>query len=249
MAISEDMAYKWNFIIKCFALMLVDFIGPLVAVLIYTTSEGIPGWTLEEFILFTGTITLVLGMGHAVMLGIAWRTIKDVRKGEFDKVMVKPMRPLLFLSLTAWDLEGFAEVAAGLMMIVWAMMKLWAGITFGNFMLYLLLLCAGFLFQYCVMVIIASIAFIAVKSFALFDLFWNINKFARWPLNVFGVGTRVFFTFIFPLAVAAHYPTTALLHGMGFLFLVKILLPVLALFGATLLLWRWAMKKYTSAGG
>ncbi|MFC1753038.1 ABC transporter permease [Thermoproteota archaeon] len=249
LAVAEDMAYKGNFIIKCFALILVDMIGPLIAVLIYTSSSGIPGWSLAEFILFTGTITLVLGIGHALMFAIPWYTISAVRRGEFDKYLIKPFNPLVYLSLSAWDLEGFAEVGAGLLMVGWALTKLWVGITIGNILLYIFLILVGCVFIYSCMVLIASASFLFVKTFGLFDLFFNITKFARYPLNVFGSTTRIFFTFLFPLAIAAHYPTTALLHGMPLLIIVKVVLPVIAFFGLTLFLWSRAMKKYSSAGG
>ncbi|MBU0461431.1 MAG: ABC-2 family transporter protein [Nanoarchaeota archaeon] len=249
LAVSEDFAYRWNFIVKCVALILVDLIGPLVAVLIYTTSSGIPGWSLEQFILFTGTITLVLGIAHAMMFDVPWRTIETIRQGEFDRYMVKPFNPLVYLTLSAWDLEGFAEVIAGLMMIVWALVKLWAGITLGHFMMYLFLLLAGCLFIYSCMVLIAATAFLVVKSLGLFDLFFEITKFARYPMDVFGVSTRMIFTFFFPLAIAAHYPTTALLQGISGIMVLKIIIPVAVFFVLTLLAWKLAMRKYSSAGG
>ena len=249
MAVSEDLAYKWNFMIKCFALILVDFIGPLIAILIYTTSAGIPGWSFEEFILFTGTVTFVLGVGHAFMFGMPWRTIDAVRLGEFDRFLVKPMNTLALMSLSAWDLEGFAEIAAGLVMIIWAGIKLAGVISLGNFMLYLLLLFAGIVFVYASMVLIGATSFLVVKSFGLFDIFFNVTKFARYPLNVFGLSTRVIFTFIFPLAVAAHYPTTALLHGMATLEVIKVIVPVGLFLIVSLIAWRIAVKKYSSAGG
>ena len=249
MAVSEDLAYKFNFMIKCFALILVDFIGPIIAVLIYTTSAGIPGWSFEEFILFTGTVTLVLGAGHAMMFGMPWHTINAVRLGEFDKFLVKPMNTLALMSLSAWDLEGFAEVLAGLVMIGWAVLKLSAGISIVNVLLYLLLILVGIVFVYASMVLIAATSFLVVKSLGFFDIFFNVSKFARYPLNVFGVSTRVVFTFVFPLAVAAHYPTTALLHGMGFWTVVQVVMPVVVFLGISILAWSLAMKKYSSAGG
>ncbi len=80
--ISEDLAYKWNFFIKFIAVMLQDFIGPLVILLIYTTTAGIPGWSFHEFILFQGTLTLVLGLGHLFAVMIPVEVMHNVRQGD-----------------------------------------------------------------------------------------------------------------------------------------------------------------------
>lgn len=249
LAVAEDFAYKWNFLIKAFALVLVDFLGPLVALLIYQSSAGIPGWSFEEFILFTGTVTLVLGIGHTGMYGMPWKIIDAIKNGEFDRFMVKPMNTLAYMSLDAWDLEGFAEVLAGLVLVGWAGMKLAAGITFANILIYIALVLAACLFLYAAMVYIAAMAFLVVKSYGLFDLFFEFTKFSRWPLNIFGVTTRIVFTFIIPLGIAAHYPTTALLHGMKLLAAIEIVLPILVFFALSLLAWKYAMRRHTSAGG
>ncbi|MBT7903728.1 hypothetical protein HN587_07735 [Candidatus Woesearchaeota archaeon] len=247
--LSSDMAYKWNFIIKCIAMALVDLLGPLIAILIYNTSSGIPGWTFEEFIFFTGTFTLVFGLNHAFFVKFPIRVIENVRNGEFDQFLIKPFNPLLFLTFSAWDLDGFAEVAVGLFLIIWSGLKLSAVMTATGIFWYIVLILFGVLFHYSIMILISAISFLVVNSWGLFDLFWGASKFARYPLNIFGATTQFTMTFIFPMAISAHYPATAILHGVTALGLIKVILPVIGFFSFSLLLWNWAMKNYTSAGG
>ena len=53
--LAGEMIYKMNFFIKTVALIFADIIGPLVTMLIYANTSGIPGWSFHEFILFQGT--------------------------------------------------------------------------------------------------------------------------------------------------------------------------------------------------
>ncbi len=246
-ALSEDMAYKANFFIKIIAIALTDFLGPLIAVLIYSNSSGIPGWTFEEFILFTGTFTLIFGLGHALVIMMPHMVIESVRRGEFDKYMVKPFNPLVLLSISCWDMDGFAEVFTGLALVIWSMTKI--GVTLPHLGLYLLLVIVGIIFQYAGMVLISAIAFRVVKSYSLYDLFFEISKFARYPLTIFGPGVQLIFTFLFPVAISSHYPVEALLRGASLLTLLKISIPVMVFLAFSIWLWEQAMKHYSSAGG
>lgn len=246
--LSSEMAYKWNFFIKSISLIIADIIGPLIAMLIYSTTSGIPGWSFEEFILFQGTIIFVLGFSHFLFVVFPFSVINNVREGTFDKILVKPYNTLLYLSSTSVDIEGLAEVFLGLALIIWAGVKL--DITIGiNALYYLIIIFFALIFQYALMVIIASLAFIFIKSYALIDLFFKLSDLARYPLNIYNSELRFFMTFIFPIAIVSSFPANALLHGLSLINLIKIVLPVFGFLIITLFIWEYAMKKYTSSGG
>ncbi|MEA3430155.1 MAG: ABC-2 family transporter protein [Nanoarchaeota archaeon] len=245
--LSRHMAYKANFIMKVLAVMIMDFVGPLVVLLIYQSTPGIPGWTFPQFILFQGTLTLIFGIGHMFMVMIPVQCIEEIRSGTFDKILTKPFKPLTYLTLTSVDIDGVGEVIVGLALIIWAFGALNLG--FGvNFLFYLALLAVALLFEYSAHVLIASMAFIAVKSWALFDVLFRLKMFGRYPASIYNPGLQMFLTFIFPIAIAAFYPVEVLLKGMS----ISVLWAVLAVVGfsiVTRLFWAYAMKKYTSAGG
>lgn len=247
--ISSQMAYKANFVTKILSLMLMDIVGPLIILLIYTNTAGIPGWSFEEFILFQGTMTLVFGFGHAFIVMMPARVLEDVREGHFDKHLIKPFNTLTYFLFSSPDIDGFAEVFVGLALISWAFAKLGLSILSLNFLVYLLLILVAFLFQYAVMITISALAFLFVKSWALFDILFTLSNFARYPLNIYSSGFVFFLTFLFPIAVSAFYPVEVLLRGLTFLNLVKVVLPVVAAFCISIWFWNRAMKKYSSAGG
>lgn len=247
--LNKEFAYKTNFIITIIGMTLGDFIGPLMAMIIYGTTVGIPGWTLDQFLLFQGTLIFVFGLGHALWWGFFWVAFEAIERGDFDKYLLKPYNSWLYIAAAGIDWDGFIEVIFGLVLIIYAMIKLQISITNTGFFYYLVLIGAAVLFQSALMTFVTAGSFIAVKNEALYNLFMRMFDFARYPLTVYGVGLRIFLTFFFPVAVSSFYPAEALIRGMGVAELIMVIMPVIAVFCISLWAWHRAIRKYTSAGG
>jgi len=247
--LSSELAYKLNFVIKSFSLVIADFISPLFAILIYNTTLGIPGWTLEQFILFQGTLILITGLTHFLLIRIPYKVIDEVKQGTFDKYLVKPYNTLLFFSFSSVSVEGLVEALTGVALIIWSFVKLNLNVFSFNFLVYLFLIVVGFLFVYSLMVLIASLSFLVVKSEALVSLFFRVIDLARYPVQIYGLGFRFFLTFLVPVAIISTYPASSLIFGISFKTILGILAPVLIFLLLSVYLWHRAMKKYTSAGG
>ena len=201
--LSSEMAYKTNFLIKSFALLIADLIGPIITMLIYSSSSGIPGWRFEEFILFQGTFILVTGISHAFILTFPVIVVENVREGTFDKILIKPFNPLLYLTFSSIDLEGVAEIITGTFLIAWSLIKLDISIFSVNTVYYAMFLLLALLFLYSAMIIISALAFLVVRSFGLFELLFKFMDVARYPMNIYGFEMKLIFTFLIPLAVKA----------------------------------------------
>ena len=249
MEISTDLAYKTNFIIRCFALVISDFIGPLIVLLIYNSSLGVPGWKFEEFILFQGTFIFVTGIAHTFIYHIPFNVIENVREGTFDKILTKPFNPLLYLTFSSIDLEGIAEVITGIFLIAWSLIKLDISIFSLNAVYYALFLLLALLFLYSAMIMISALAFIVVRSFGLLELLFKFMDVARYPMNIYGLEMKFIFTFLLPIAVISFYPASALLGRFSIATFIEILVPVSIFFAISLFAWNFGIKKYTSAGG
>ena len=247
--LSKEIVYKWNFIIKLISIMTIDVVSPLITLLIYSTTSGIPGWSFEQFLLFQGIFIFVMGISHATQFAIGWTTVYNVREGTFDKFLTKPYNPLVYLTLTSFDLEGFGEVFVGLFLIIFGFVKLDLAVLSWNFLAFAVLILAAILFMYSLIVLISALAFIFVKSFGLFNIFFNILEMARYPSTIYGSSIRFMITFLFPVAIASTFPALAILEGFSLFGVVKAILPVIGFFLLSLFLWSAAMKKHSSAGG
>ena len=71
----------------------------------------------------------------------------------------------------------------------------------------------------------------------------------RYRMNIYGFEMKLIFTFILPIAVISFYPASVLLGTLSFLSLVEILTPVIVFLIFSIVMWNFAIKKYTSSGG
>jgi ABC-2 type transport system permease protein len=246
--LSKHIAYKTNFILKILANASADVIAPLFALLIYQNTSGIPGWSFEQYILLTGTLILVSGIGHVFTIKIPMQCIDAIRNGSFDAILTRPFNTLTYLTLTSVDIDGIGSLFTGLFLIIWAYIKLDLGFSM-NLVWYLLFLGLAVLFEYSIYVLIAALAFIFVKSWALFQVVFQLKMFAKYPTTIYNPKLQFLITFIIPVAMTAFYPVDVLLNGLRNYGMLWVCIPVIGFYAFTLLVWRYAMKKYTSAGG
>ena len=246
---SREMAYKTNFIIKLIALMTADFVGPIITAVIYASTAGVPGWSFEEFLLLQGIFIFVLGIMHFAQIKIASRTIHEVREGTFDKFLTKPFKPLTYISLTSWEPEGLGEAFVGLVIMIYTIIVLQINLISLNFIFFIAIIALALLFTYSFIVIIAALSFLFVKSFGIFNIFFQVMDMARYPASIYSYGMRFFVSFLIPVTVTATVPAIALIEGYSLNELLWTAFPVFLFFLVSMGIWTLAMRKYTSAGG
>jgi len=247
LTISESMSYKLGFFIQCLSLFICVLIIPLVSVVIYSVSSGIPGWSIYEFVLFQGTLSLAIGLWHAFFAGVLGWTIDNIKEGTFDKILLRPFNSLIYLITVSFDLEGLAEVLAGMCIVGFALIKL----NLFNWLLipYMLIILLALLFELSLTIIASSFAFLFIKTWRLFELISVVQRFAKYPADIYSFGIRFVITFLIPAAIASYYPVSILLGRLPLITATWLALPVLAFFVISLVLWHFAIRKYTSAGG
>jgi len=245
--ISESMAYKLGFLLQCISLFIGDLIIPFVSVVIYSVSNGIPGWSLNQFILFQGTLILVIGLWHAFFASILGWTIDNIEEGTFDKILLRPFNSLAYLTTVSFDLEGLAEVVAGICIVGFALIKL--NLFSWLLLPYALIIILALLFELSLTVIASAFAFLFIKTWRLFELINVVERFARYPADIYSFSIRFIITFLVPAAIASYYPVGVLLGRIPLTTVIWVALPVFVFFGVSLVLWHFAIRKYTSAGG
>ncbi len=246
---SSAMTFRFNFFLKAIAMVIFGIMGPIAALIIYSVSSGIPGWSFEEFLLLNGIFIFVSRLSALLFGGLAEDTIEKVREGEYDVNLVKPVSPLAFASVTAIKLDDAAGVLVGGFVIIYSLLKIGWLFNLINLLSFVFLLALAVIFMYSIDILIAALGFLVVKSYALLDIFYEIVGVGKNPLTIYGVTGIMFLTFVFPVGLAAFYPASAILGRMQTIALLYLAATALGFFAAALVLWKLAIKKYTSAGG
>jgi ABC-2 type transport system permease protein len=249
LGIAAEMAYRLNFLMKGFAMVTFDSFGPLLAILVYSVSKGIPGWSFEELLLMQAIFILTNGLTHFMFWGFAGRTINLVQDGLYDRELVRPGNPLLMALATGSDMDGFPRVITGSVIATYALIKLGWIFNPVNLFYFIVLIISAVMFFLSLQIIIAALAFLFVKSYTMMNIFDSLSDMGKNPLTVFGPMGTVLLTFVFPIGLAAFYPASALLGRLAPLNVLMLFLIGLTFFGLSAGLWAIGIKKYSSAGG
>jgi ABC-2 type transport system permease protein len=247
--IAEEMAYRLNFLLKTIAFVIFDMFGPLLALIIYGISKGLPGWTFEEFLFLQGTFTLSTGLLHVLFVRFSGRVIEGVRDGRFDIELVKPANPLLLALATSSDLDGLPRTIMGVLISTYALVKMGWIFNLMHLLAYAALIFGAVLFLLSLQIIIAAMAFIFVRTYTLWNIFDILIDIGKNPTTVFGPVGMLLFTFAFPIALAAFYPAAVILGKISIMQTLMVVSIAFAFFGFSVLLWHLGIRKYGSAGG
>lgn len=246
--IARSMMYRFDFIIGITIALAFNSIGPILQYLIFTQTEGFPGWTLEEIILFQGVLLLALGI-RVLLFGDLHGFVLDlVRDGDLDRFLIKPAPALGIIIGSGFSLNGIGSIFAGMAIIVYSVHSLELVITIVQIALFLLTLMFGVILYLGLEVLYICSVIILINIGRLDDILQSITRFGEYPLSIFAPVTKIVLITIVPFAIWANYPAEILIRGWENIIMVCMACCTLFLIGS-LYLWKICIKRYTSAGG
>jgi ABC-2 type transport system permease protein len=230
-------------------LVCFNLIGPALVYLIYYNSLSFPGWTLYEVMLLVGMFTSALALDTYFFAPIQWQTQSMVRGGHFDKMMIRPIKPLSFLFLRYPEVGSLIELALGMIIVAFSLHKLNLTYSLLQVPLFVLVFVASLAFIASIRIFNASLIFYFIRAESVANLVNDFKDFVMYPISIYGAFGMFLFSFVFPLRIISFDPAQVILGTADVVTIIKVSAVSVTLFLASLLFWNQAIKKYTSAGG
>jgi len=243
------MTYRTDFAIKLIGSLVFGLIAPLISILIYSVSQGIAGWTLYQLLILQGTMTFVIGTEGLLFGMLSWDTMESVREGRYDLELIRPIKPMTLATAKGPNLDLLSGQILGATIIIISAIKSNTHFSLQSTLLYLMLIVLGIIFLFALRACVGAFSFWFVRTWSLVHLMDTIKDIGRNPISIFGPGGLILFSFFIPIGVASFYPAQALFGRINILLLIPVAISVFAFLGLSILIWRLAIKKYSSAGG
>ena len=245
--LEEDMVYRLNFILLLSSFIIYDLFGPVLMVVVYHVSEGFPNWSFWEVLVLQASAIIVEELWFLFGSRVLFELEQNITSGRFDIYLIRPLSPLFLLFSSSCFPYGLFTLFVGVFILGYALPHL--NITLISFLFYLLFLCSGFLFLISLIILFSSISVFVVKNKPLRDTIFTLITYGKYPTNIFPKLLRLIFTFILPISLIAYFPAKVILGKLfGFLTLLPFLISLL-FFAFSLLSWKVAIERYSSAGG
>lgn len=247
LSILNETQYRANFLLQMFSsvLSLGIGLGGLALVFLHTTS--LAGWSVNELLVVVGVYTLIGGWVGSVVQPNMWQIAEGVREGTLDYTLTKPEDSQLLVSITRFEIWKLADVLIGLVVLVYAVVRLGSAIGLQEAAIFgLVLLCGGAIF-YSFWLAIATTSFWIIRTWSLYDMFQNIYQAGRWPVGIYPTWLRLGLTFLVPVAFAVTVPAEALTDRLTTQTLVLALAVTVGAFLAARRFWHFGLRHYSGA--
>jgi ABC-2 type transport system permease protein len=210
----REMTFRANFLIRIISdLLWLSLLLVFFSVIFLRMTDNIAGWSKYQALVLLGTHYLIIKICDAFFLPNFSEFSEQIRTGELDFILAKPVSTQFIVSLRKMDFSGVVNLIVGLCIVGYAVHRLDVGpITPGVVAQYSILLGAGVAIAYAIMFIMASTSVWMVRADWVFESWFHINRFARYPGEIYGVGwLRQLLTYFVPVLIMTNFPAKALL--------------------------------------
>lgn len=243
----RDMEFRLNFFIWGMAMTVELGINLLFFNNIYGNIDDIAGYGKYEWFFYLGLVQLILAAFMVFLFpnlaGLPWL----INGGELDYLLLKPVNSQFFISLRGANFGYVINAVVGTVLMIYGGVNAGIDINIRSVAGAVFYSLVGTLILYSILFNISILSVWLKKADFASTLFFNLWSFMRYPSAVYGNMMRVVFTYILPILLVCTAPVEILLKKVSATTLVATLLICFVWFGGSILLWRVAVKHYSSA--
>ncbi len=201
-------------------------LGFYLLVFHHVKSIGVgTGWGRDEFFIFLATTWLINSIIQAFLMPNAQEFSELIRTGGLDFALLKPIDTQFLISFRRVEWSALSNFALGLLILVYALFQLpgrtdpeWTW-SWGTFGLYWFYIGCGILLLYSLMICLAATSIWLGRNQSLYDFWFYITNFSRYPMEIYegGWGFPLWFTFTFimPVLVVVNVPARLLAQPLN----------------------------------
>ncbi len=243
------MEYRGDFWIAILGALLQQAVGIVFLITFFTVVPSLGEWSVWNILLLHGMIMIAMGLTEIFAEG-AWYLRGDVNEGTFDRVLVRPLPPLLQQLSCASSMHGLGDTAVGVAALVVGLGG--SQLSWHWWTVPVLLLAIGCGFVICAAVNLATNLLVfwepAAQS-AFPTMVARMRDFAKFPLTIYPGPLRVVVMAI-PYAFVSYFPILFVLERGGPERWLGLATPLVAAAStlAAIGFWRVALNRYQGVG-
>ena len=247
--VAEELQYRANFVASVLGTVFYMATALLTLSLFFRHTSQLGGWGYWEIVVLLGVFNALTGVIEAVLRPGIGQLAGEVRNGELDLVLVKPVDAQGFVSFRRLDIWRFADVVLGLALAGYALHRLHHVPSIAQLAAFALTLVAAAVVVYAIWVLLMSLAFwfVTVENIAV--LFDAMFEGARYPVSAYPGALRFLFVYLIPIAWTTTVPASALTGRLRPALALVAVLVAAVTFALARAVWRVALRRYAGASG
>ena len=244
----SQMQYKTSFLLTVLGQFLTAFATFLGIWVMFTRFHSVQGFTYAEVCLCYAVVLMAFSLAEMFFRGFDTFP-RMIGNGEFDRILVRPRNEIFQVLCAKIEFSRLGRLLQAVVLFIWAIPNSGVDWHAANVLTLIGMVVAGALVFAGLFLLYASICFFTLEGLEVMNIFTDGGReFGRYPLSIYGDGVLKFLTYVVPMALFLYYPFLALLgrddrllYRCCPLFALLFLIPCL-------LIWRFGLRHYQSAG-
>jgi ABC-2 type transport system permease protein len=243
----RDMTFRTNFIIEAISSVSWMIMNLGFYTLVYQYTPNLGGWSKYEFFVFIATTMFINSLVQAFFMPNMQELSELVRTGGLDFALLKPIDTQFLVSLQRVNWSSLGNFFVAALLLCYALPRIEGlQLSVWQLVLYPLYVVLGVLILYSVMVGLAATSIWLGRNQSLYDFWFYITNFSRYPMEIYqgtyGTPLRLIFTYLVPILVVINVPARLLAKPLGaeqaWLASFAVVATLLCLLGS-----RWIFKR------
>jgi len=254
----RDIMFRMNFALQCISSVAWTLMNVGFYLIVFTHTDMIgadSGWGKYEFFVFLATTWFINSIVQAFCMPNAQEFSELIRTGNLDFALLKPIDTQFLISFQKVEWSALSNFAAGSVLLLIALWHLTTrsvdplSVTPWSVGLYVVYCLCGVAILYSLMISLAATSIWLGRNQTLYNFWFYITNFARYPMEIYNRGWGVplwgFFTFVVPVLIVVNVPARVLAQPLyprpslqWPLALFALLATVVSLLGA-----RWVFQR------
>jgi len=246
--IKARMQYRADFIISSIGMFFSSLATLGIFWIIFNSIPDLAGWSFMQMVFIYGFYMIAISPMQ-ILFDHIWNIRFHVQQGTFLKYYFRPLNMMFYYMSEMFDIKGLTQLAAGIVILIYASIQLDLSWTLSRVILLLVTLFSASLVQISITVMAGCAAFWVLDAYPVLGLAWKLREFAPYPMNIFDGAFRFTFTFIIPIGFVAFYPSQLFLQPQevpSWIYFSPLV--GIGLFALTYWVWTKGVNSYTGTG-
>ena len=252
-SVRAQLSYRASFAMQVVGQLMVTVAEFLGIWSLFTRFGSLDGWTLAEVAFFYGIIDVIFALSESLARG--FDTFGSmIKRGDFDRLLLRPRSTVLQLMGQELALKRAGRLVQGVVILTWASAAAGIDWSLAKAVLLAAALAGGICLFIGLAILQATSCFWTVETLEIWNAFtYGGNYAAQYPMSIYRTWLRRFFIYVVPIFCVGYLPGVAILgrpDPTGMPPLVHWLAPLAGVLFllASLQVWRFGVRRYTSTG-
>lgn len=246
--LKSSMQYKASFFLMVIGRFFIGFNGFLGIYFLFSGFSDIKGYSYGEVLLCYSVMEMSFALSECFASGFA-AFAGMIRRGEFDRVLVRPLSPILQVLGSRFDLGRIGPMMTGVIMLVFGIQNSAISWSPARILTLAFMILGGAVLFTGLFMVGASICFFSIEETRWLNILtYGGKEHGKYPIDVYGKNMMKFCTYVIPYTLVQYYPLQYLLGRTDTWQYALFPAGAVIFLVLSYVLWRFGVRHYKSSG-